>query len=63
MTCASDVGDRGHEIVAATKARLLAEGEQRDQARHDLALVYGRFTEGFETADLRIARQLMEVLA
>jgi predicted ATPase/DNA-binding winged helix-turn-helix (wHTH) protein len=44
-------------------ARMLAEGGQRDQARHGLALVYGRFTEGFETADLRIARQLMEELA
>jgi predicted ATPase len=44
-------------------AHLLAKGGQRDQARHDLALVYGRFTEGFETADLRIARQLMEDLA
>ncbi len=46
-----------------TQARFLLEGGQRDQARHDLALVYGRFTEGFETADLRIARQLMEDLA
>ena len=45
------------------QARLLAEGGQRDQARHDLALVYGRFTEGFETADLRIARQLVAELA
>jgi predicted ATPase/DNA-binding winged helix-turn-helix (wHTH) protein len=44
-------------------ARLLAEGEQRDQAHHDLALVYDRFTEGFETADLRTARQLMKDLA
>jgi tetratricopeptide (TPR) repeat protein len=44
-------------------ARLLAEGGQGDQARHDLALVYDRFTEGFETADLRIARQLMKELA
>ncbi|HTC04006.1 MAG TPA: winged helix-turn-helix domain-containing protein [Xanthobacteraceae bacterium] len=44
-------------------ARLLAEGGQRDQARHDLALIYGRFTEGFETADLRVARQLMAELA
>jgi predicted ATPase len=44
-------------------ARLLAEDGRRDQARHDLALVYGRFTEGFETADLKIARQLMEELA
>src|SRR5260370_41457204 len=32
-------------------ARLLSEGGQRDQARHDLALVYDRFTEGFQTAD------------
>ncbi len=46
-----------------TLARLLAEGGQRDQAHHDLALVYGRFTEGFETADLRTARQLMKDLA
>jgi predicted ATPase len=44
-------------------ARLLNEIGRRDQARHDLALVYGRFTEGFETADLRIARQLMAELA
>jgi predicted ATPase len=44
-------------------ARLLAKGGQHDQARHDLALIYGRFTEGFETADLRTARQLMKDLA
>jgi predicted ATPase/DNA-binding winged helix-turn-helix (wHTH) protein len=44
-------------------ARLLAEGGQRDQARRDLVLVYGRFTEGFETADLRTARKLIEDLA
>jgi predicted ATPase/DNA-binding winged helix-turn-helix (wHTH) protein len=44
-------------------ARLLAESGQHDQGRHDLALVYGRFTEGFETADLRAARQLMKNLA
>jgi predicted ATPase/DNA-binding winged helix-turn-helix (wHTH) protein len=44
-------------------ARLLTEVGRRDQARHDLALVYGRFTEGFQTADLKIARRLMEELA
>jgi predicted ATPase/DNA-binding winged helix-turn-helix (wHTH) protein len=44
-------------------ARLLADRGQRDQAGRDLALVYGRFTEGFETADLSVARQLMEELA
>jgi predicted ATPase/DNA-binding winged helix-turn-helix (wHTH) protein len=49
--------------VTIALARLLAEGGQRDQAHHDLALVYGRFTEGFETADLGTARQLMNDLA
>jgi predicted ATPase len=44
-------------------ARLLTEVGRQDQARHDLARVYGRFTEGFETADLKIARRLMEELA
>jgi predicted ATPase len=43
-------------------ARLLCEGGQRDQAREALALVYGRFTEGFETADLKLARALLEDL-
>jgi predicted ATPase len=49
--------------VTIALAGLLAEGGQRDQARHDLALVYGRFTEGFETSDLRIARRLIQDLA
>jgi predicted ATPase/DNA-binding winged helix-turn-helix (wHTH) protein len=43
-------------------ARLLSEDGQRYQVRRDLALVYGRFTEGFETVDLTIARQVMEQL-
>jgi predicted ATPase len=43
-------------------ARLLCEREQRDHARHTLALVYDRFTEGFETADLKLARALLEEL-
>jgi hypothetical protein len=34
-------------------ARLLSEDGQGDQARHILASVYDRFTEGFETADLK----------
>jgi predicted ATPase/DNA-binding winged helix-turn-helix (wHTH) protein len=44
-------------------ARLLAKGGLRDPARNDLALVYSRFAEGFETADMRAARELMEELA
>jgi tetratricopeptide (TPR) repeat protein len=43
-------------------ARLLSEDGQRDQARHTLALVYDRFTEGFETADLKLARAMLEDL-
>src|SRR3984957_12174673 len=41
-------------------ARLLCEGGQRDEARRTLGLVYDRFTEGFETADLKLARALLE---
>jgi predicted ATPase len=43
-------------------ARLLFEAGQRDQARQSLSLVYDRFTEGFQTADLRAARSLLERL-
>lgn len=43
-------------------ARLLSERGQRDQARHNLALVYDRFTEGFQTVDLKTARALLEDL-
>jgi predicted ATPase len=43
-------------------ARLLCEDGQRDQARNALSLVYDRFTEGFDTADLKQARALLEDL-
>lgn len=43
-------------------ARMLSEDGQRDRARHTLALVYDRFKEGFETADLKLARVLLEEL-
>jgi predicted ATPase len=52
------------ELRSATAlARLLAEDGRRDQARDTLAAVYDRFTEGFETADLRIAGRLIQDLA
>jgi predicted ATPase len=44
---------------AMALARLLCEDGQRGQARHALALVYDRFTEGLQTADLRLARALL----
>jgi predicted ATPase len=43
-------------------ARIFSAGGQRDEARHTLALVYDRFTEGFDTADLKLARALLEDL-
>jgi predicted ATPase len=43
-------------------ARMLSEDGQREQARDTLALVYDRFTEGFDTADLKLARALLEDL-
>ena len=39
---------------------LLASEERTAEARAIVAEVYGRFTEGHETRDLRIARQLIE---
>ena len=41
---------------------LLCEAGRRDQARRMLALVYDRVTEGFETADLKLAGALLEDL-
>ena len=43
-------------------ARLLAK-RGRDEARAMLADIYGRFTEGFDTADLKNAKALLQQLA
>jgi predicted ATPase/class 3 adenylate cyclase len=51
------------ELRAATSlARLWAEQDRRAEARELLAPVYGWFTEGFETADLKDAKALLEEL-
>ena len=44
-------------------ARLWAEQGRRGEAHGLLAPVYGWFTEGFDTADLRTARALLDQLA
>lgn len=44
-------------------AGLLAERGERDRARRELAAVYRRFNEGFDTRDLLRARRLIEELA
>ena len=44
-------------------ARLLAKRGKRDEARAMLAEIYNWFTEGFDTADLKDAKSLLEELA
>ena len=44
-------------------ARLLAKQGRRDEARAMLAEIYGCFTEGFDTADLKDAKALLAELA
>jgi len=44
-------------------ARLWRDQDKRDAARDLLAPVYGRFTEGFDTLDLKEARVLLDELA
>jgi class 3 adenylate cyclase/predicted ATPase len=43
-------------------ARLLASQGRRDEARAMLAEIYGWFTEGFDTADLKDAKALLDEL-
>jgi predicted ATPase len=44
-------------------ARLMAEQGRRDEARTMLSKIYGWFTEGFDTADLKDAKALLEELS
>jgi predicted ATPase len=49
--------------VANDLARLWRDQGKRDAARDLLAPVYGWFTEGFETLDLKEAKNLLDELA
>jgi tetratricopeptide (TPR) repeat protein len=52
------------ELRATTSlARLLAKQARRDEARAVLAEIYGWFTEGFDTRDLKDAKALLNELA
>ena len=51
------------ELRATTNlARLLAKQGRRDEARAMLADIYNWFTEGFDTADLKDAKALLDEL-
>jgi len=54
---------RSLELRATTSlARLLGKQGRRDKARAMLADIYGWFTEGFDTADLKDAKALLDEL-
>jgi predicted ATPase len=64
LTIARAHQSRSLELRAATSfARLWAEQGERQKARDLLAPVYGWFTEGFDTADLKEAKALLDELA
>jgi predicted ATPase len=55
---------KSFELRAATSmARLWRDQGKREQARKLLAPVYGWFTEGFDTLDLKQAKALLDELA
>ena len=55
---------KSRELRATTSlARLIAKQGRRDEARTMLAEIYGWFTEGFDTADLKDAKVLLDELA
>jgi predicted ATPase len=49
--------------AAMSVARLWRDQGKRDEARDLLAPVYGWFTEGFDTLDLKEAKALLDALA
>jgi len=63
LAIAREQGTRGYELRAATSlARLWREQGRRGEARDLLAPLYGSFTEGFDTADLKDANRLLDEL-
>jgi class 3 adenylate cyclase len=64
LSVAMDQGSKALALRAATSlARLRAETGRRDEARSILARAYGEISEGFDTADLREAKTLIEELS
>jgi predicted ATPase len=63
IAIAHDQQAKSFELRAATNlARLWQQQGKRQEARQLLGDVYGWFTEGFNTADLKDARALLDAL-
>ena len=59
-----DFGKHRPRLVSTSSiARLLAKQGKRDEARKMLSEIYNWFTEGFDTADLKDAKTLLDELA
>jgi predicted ATPase len=64
LAAARDQQAKSWELRAAmSMARLWRDQGKRDKARDLLAPVYGWFTEGFATQDLKEAKALLDELA
>jgi class 3 adenylate cyclase/tetratricopeptide (TPR) repeat protein len=64
LTLARSMGAKAWELRAATSlAHLLRDTGRGDEARTTLAEIYNRFTEGFDTADLKEAKVLLDELS
>jgi len=64
ITVARRIGSKAYELRATTcLARLLAKQGHPDEPRAMLADIYGQFTEGFDTTDLKDAKALLDQLS
>ena len=58
------IGSKAYELRATISlARLLDKQGKRTEARAMLAEIYNWFTEGFDTADLKDAKSLLDELS
>jgi predicted ATPase len=61
---ARSMGAKAWELrTTMSLAQLLASKGRREEARAMLAEIYNWFTEGFDTADLKDARALLDELS
>ncbi|MBV8773285.1 MAG: AAA family ATPase [Deltaproteobacteria bacterium] len=64
ITMARSMGAKAWELrTIMSLARLLQDIGRRDEAQSTLADIYNRFTEGFDTADLKQANALLDELS
>jgi predicted ATPase len=63
VSLAQKMGAKAWELrVSTSLARLLRDNNRRDEARAMLTEIYNWFTEGFDTADLKEAKALLDEL-